>query len=159
LNSCYYHIIPMKHLLHLNKLGKIYHFMSIQPQMWHAYENVFCGFWFCCVAFVVATMVYSFFLHVSTLWLFIPQFVQYLSVFHVLVYVFGGATYLVLCGTEITLLALAIVILFSHNIIASLCYCSVDCFILTITILRYDYKPALNIIVKLSMVGTCCKSN
>jgi hypothetical protein len=30
LNLCYYHRFPMNHLLHLNKLWTIYHFMSIQ---------------------------------------------------------------------------------------------------------------------------------
>ncbi len=53
-----------------------------KPQMWHAYEDVFCGFWLGCVAFVVATVVYFFFfLHVSTLWFTIPQFVQCLLIF------------------------------------------------------------------------------
>ncbi len=30
LNLCYYHMFPMKHLLHFNKLWTVYHFMSIQ---------------------------------------------------------------------------------------------------------------------------------
>jgi len=35
--------------------------------MWQAYEDGFCVFWFSCVAFMVATVVCSFFfLHVST---------------------------------------------------------------------------------------------
>jgi hypothetical protein len=76
---------------------------------------------------MVAIMVFSFFfIHVSTLWLVIPQFVQYLLVFHVLLYVFHGATYFVLFGTKNAFLALAIVVYFSHNILASLCCCSVD---------------------------------
>jgi hypothetical protein len=29
--------------------------------MWHAYEDIFCGFWLGCVAFVVTTVVYLFF--------------------------------------------------------------------------------------------------
>jgi hypothetical protein len=39
----------------------------------------------------------------------------------------------------------------SHNIIASLCCCSVDYFILIIAILMYDCKPTLNIIVTTSL--------
>jgi hypothetical protein len=30
LNFCYYHIFPMKHFLHLNKIWTIFHFMCIQ---------------------------------------------------------------------------------------------------------------------------------
>ncbi len=49
-----------------------------------------------------------------------------------------------------------IVIISSHNIVASICYCHVDRFIPEVAILSYDYKPILNIVVrKLSMVGTC----
>jgi hypothetical protein len=92
--------------------------------MWHAYENVFCGFLFCCAT----TMVCSFFLHVSTLSLIIPQFVQYLLVFHVLLYVFCGVACLVLCGTKSALLT-SKVINPSHNIVTSLCCCSVNHFI------------------------------
>ncbi len=101
-----------------------------KPHMWHAYEDFFCVFWIGCVTFVVATMVCSlFFLHVSTLWFVIPQFVQCLSVFPVLLCVFAGATCLILCGIDSAFLASIIVIPFSHNITASLCCCSVDRFI------------------------------
>jgi hypothetical protein len=73
----------------------------------------------------------------------------------VLLYVFVGATCLVLCGTESALLASIVVMLSSHNIVAFLCYCSVDCFILEVTILRYDCKSTLNIvIIKLFVVNT-----
>jgi hypothetical protein len=69
---------------------------------------------------------------------------------------FGGATYLVLCGIENVFLPFAIIIISSHNIIASLCYCNVNCCIPMVTILRYDYKFALNIIIKkLFVVGIC----
>jgi hypothetical protein len=82
--------------------------------------------------------------------------VQYLLVFPILLYVFGDTTYLVLCGIENALLASIVVMPSSHNIITSLCCCSVDLFIPRVAILRYDYKPALNIIVKkLYVVGTC----
>jgi hypothetical protein len=44
-----------------------------KPHMWHAYGDVFCGFWFGYDAHVIPTVVYSFFfLHVSTLWFVIP---------------------------------------------------------------------------------------
>jgi hypothetical protein len=47
-----------------------------KPYMWHAYEDLFCGFWLGYVAFVTTTMVYSFFfLHVSILCFVTPQFV------------------------------------------------------------------------------------
>ncbi len=123
LNFYYCHKFPMKHLLHLNKLWTVYHFMSIQS----AYENVFCSFWFSCVAYVVAIMVCSFFfLYVSTLWLIIWQFVQYLLVFLVLLYVFGSGACLIYFGIESTLLAFAVVMPSSHNIATSLCCCNVE---------------------------------
>jgi hypothetical protein len=126
-----------------------------KSQMWHAYEDVFYGFELYCATSMATTMVCSFFLHVSTLWLVIPQFVQYLWVFHVLFCVFGGATYLVFYGILSALLAAIIIIPSSHNITASLCNYIVDHFIPAIVILRYDCKLALNTIVKkLSMVGT-----
>jgi hypothetical protein len=95
LNLCYCHKFPMKHLLHFSKLWIIYHLCPFKPQMWHVYEDVFYGFWLGCVASIVATMVWSFFfLHVSTLWFVIPQFVQCLSVFPILFYVFTSVVYL-----------------------------------------------------------------
>jgi hypothetical protein len=74
--------------------------------------------------------------------------VQYLLIFLVLFYVFGGVACLVLCGIKSVFLVLALVIPSSHNIVTSLCCCNVDSFILVIAILRYDYKPTLNTIVK-----------
>ncbi len=55
-----------------------------KPHICHAYEDVFCGFWLGYVTSMTNTMVCSFFLHVSTLWFIIPQFMQCLLVFHVL---------------------------------------------------------------------------
>jgi hypothetical protein len=147
------HKFPMKHLLHLSKLWIVCHFMSIQTRyvacIWRCFK------WFlimlCCI--VVCSF---FFLRVSMLWLIIPQFVQYLLVFLVLPCVFGATTCLTFCGTKSAFFASAILIHSSHNIAASLCCCNVDCFIPIVVILRYDYKPTLNTIVrKLSMVGTC----
>jgi hypothetical protein len=84
------------------------------------------------------------------------KFMQCLSVFFVLLCVFASDTCLILCGTESALLVFVVIIPFSHNIVASLCHCNVDCFILVVAILKYDYKPALNIVVrKLFVVGTC----
>jgi hypothetical protein len=81
---------------------------------------------------------------------------QYLLVFLVLFCVFVGAAYLVLYGTESATLASTIIMPSSHNIIASLCCCSVDYFIHAFIILKYDCKFALNTIVrKLFVVGTC----
>jgi len=71
-------------------------------------------------------------------------------------YFFLGTTYLIFCGIDSAILAYAIVIFSSHNIIASLCCCNVDCFIPVVVILKYDCKLVLNTIVrKLSMVSTC----
>ncbi len=125
--------------------------------MWHAYKDVFYGFWLGCVTSMVAIVVYFFFLlHDSTLWFVIPQFVQCLSIFHVVLCVFVGIAYLILCGINNAFLTSIVVITSSHNIAASLCCCNVDRFILVITIKRYDCKLAPNTIVrKLSMVSTC----
>jgi len=69
---------------------------------------------------------------------------------------FFSIAYLILCGTDSAFLASVVVIPSSHNIATSLCYCSVDHFILAIKIVRYDCKPVLNTIVKkFLMVGTC----
>jgi hypothetical protein len=85
-----------------------------------------------------------------------PQFVQCLLVFLILLCVFVGITCLIFYGTNNALLAFAVIIFSSHNIATSLCCYSVDGFILAIAILRYDYTPILNTIVrKLSMVHTC----
>jgi hypothetical protein len=97
-----------------------------------------------------------FFLHVSTLWFVIPQFVQCLSIFLILLCVFAYAACLVLCGTNSTFFAFVIVIPSSNNIATSLCCYNVDNFILIVQILGYDCKPVLNTIVrKLYMVGIC----
>jgi hypothetical protein len=81
--------------------------------------------------------------------------VQCLLVFLVSFCVFASTTCLILYGTNSVILASVVVIPFSHNIIASLCYCNVDSFIFAIAIPRYDYKPTLNTIVrKLFVVNT-----
>jgi hypothetical protein len=131
-------------------------FCPFKPQMWHAHEDVFYGFWISCVSSMVATMAcFFFFLHVFTLWFIIPQFVQYLSIFVVLLYVFASATCFVFYGIESALLVFLVIMFFSHNIVTFLCCCNVDCFILEVVILRYDSKPTLKTIgKKLSMVGT-----
>jgi len=82
--------------------------------------------------------------------------VQCLSIFPILLGVFVNIACVILCGTNITFLAFVVIIPSSHNITAFLCYCNVDHFIPVITILMYDYKPALNTLVKKSsVVGTC----
>jgi hypothetical protein len=43
---------------------------------------------------------------------------------------------LLFCGIESALLASVVVMFSSHNIVASLCYYNVDCFIPIVTILR-----------------------
>jgi uncharacterized membrane protein len=125
--------------------------------MWHVYEDVFYGFWLGCDASVVAIMVCSFFfLNVSTLWFIIPQFVQCLLVFLVLLCVFASTICLVLCGTYNAFFTSVVIMPFSHNIATSLCCCNVDYFIPIVTILKYYCKLVLNTIVrKMSMVGTC----
>jgi hypothetical protein len=81
---------------------------------------------------------------------------QCLLVFPVLLCVFVGNVYLVLCGTESAFLTSAVVMPCSHNIAASLCCCSVDHFIPIVAILGYDCKPVLNTTIrKLYVVGTC----
>jgi hypothetical protein len=93
-------------------------------------------------------------LHVSTLWFIIPQFVQCLSIFLILLNVFIDVTYLVLYGTKSALLVSIVVMISSHNIVAPLYYFRIDFFILAIAILRHNCKLTLNTIVrKLSMVG------
>jgi hypothetical protein len=66
-------------------------------------------------------------------------------------------TYLIFCGTNNALLAFVVVIPFSHNIVASLFCCSVDNFIPVVAIMRYDYKLALNTIVRKQFVVGACK--
>ncbi len=81
---------------------------------------------------------------------------QYLSIFLISLYVFGGIACFAFCGIKSAFLTLAIVMFFSHNIATYLCCCNVDCFILIVAILTYDCKPALNTVVnKLYVVGTC----
>jgi hypothetical protein len=64
--------------------------------MQHAYEDVLCGSWLGCVTSLVTIVVYSFlFLHVSTLWFVIPQFMQYSLVFHIILCVFINVASLV----------------------------------------------------------------
>ncbi len=81
---------------------------------------------------------------------------QYLSIFPILLYVFGGVTCLIVCGTKSAILSAVVVMPSSHNIAISLCYCNVDLFIPVVAILKYDCKFALNtIVIKLFMVGIC----
>ncbi len=154
MNFYYYHKFPMKHLLHFNKLWIICHFMSIQT------KNVACVWkcllWFLTLLWCLCVCHYGLFLlilPISTLWLVIPQLVQYLSIFLLLLCVFSGVAYLILCGTFL----ISIVFIPSHNIVASLCYYSIDHFIPIIAIIRYDCKLALNTIFKKIFVVIICK--
>jgi hypothetical protein len=100
--------------------------------------------------------------------------VQYLLIFRVLLFVFGGAVYLVLYGIESVLLVSTIIILSSyygiesvlliltivipssHNITTFLCCYRVGRFIPAVIIPRYDCNPTLNKVVKkLFVVGIC----
>ncbi len=70
--------------------------------------------------------------------------------------VFASTTYLIFCGIHNAILTSVEIIPSSHNIATSLCYCNVDCFIPEVAIMKYDYKPVLNAIIrKLYMVSTC----
>jgi hypothetical protein len=157
LNFWYCHRFPMKHLLHFNKLWTICHFISMQTTYVACIWRFFYSFWLGCATFMVTTVVYFFFfLRVSTLWFVIPQFVQCLSIFHVLFSVFIYVAYSIIYGTKDAFLVSIVVMFSSHNIVTSLCYCSVDFFILSIVILRHNFKHVLNTIVrKLFMVGIC----
>jgi hypothetical protein len=141
----------------LTNFGQSVILCPFKQQMWHAYENVFCGFWLGCAASVVATMIYFFFfLLVCTLWFIIPQFVQCLLVFLILFCVFAHVACLVLCGIESAFLAFVLIMPFPHNIATSLCCYNDYHFILVVIIMKYNCKPILNIIVKkLFVVGTC----
>ncbi len=145
------HRSPMNHLLHFSKLWTIY-------LSFYVHSNHRCGmhmkmffmlFDLAVLPLLLPPWVCSFlFLHVSTLWFIIPQFVQYFFIFPILLCVFVDATCLVFYGIESALLASIIVMFSSHNIVASLCCCNVDCFIPIVAILKYDYILALNIIVR-----------
>jgi hypothetical protein len=109
--------------------------------------------WLCCLCgshhgmlFLLSTCLHIMICHpiICAMFVNLPYIIVFLLVLHALV----------LYGTNNALLVSAIVIPSSHNITAFLCYCNVDRFIPTITIMRYDYKHALNTIVgKLSIVG------
>ncbi len=111
----------MKHLLHLSKLWIVCHFMFIQT------IDVACIWKY--LLWFLTPLCYLYGYHYGLLlfsFYMFPQFVQYLSIFPVLLCVFGGATYLVLCCTKSALLAFAIIMPSSHNITTFLCCCSVN---------------------------------
>ncbi len=67
---------------------------------------------------------------------------------------FANVVSLVLCGTESALLVYVIIMPSSHNIATFLCCCNIDLLITKVTMMRYDCKHVLHIIVKtLSTVG------
>jgi len=147
----------MKHLLHLSNLWIVCHFMSIQT------TNVTC-IPRCLLRFLTRLGCFcnchcSLFLLLSTcLHIMINHSIICVKLVSLpcITICFSDATYFVLCSTDNALLTSAIVIPSSHNILAPLCCRSVDCSILEVTILKYDCKLALDIVVKkLSMVGTC----
>jgi len=105
----------------LSKLWIVCHFMFIQT------IDVACIWkyllWFLTPLCYLYGYHYGLFLFSFCMFL---QFVQYLSVFPVLLCVFGGATYLVLCRIKSALLAFAIIVPSSHSITTSLCCCNVN---------------------------------
>ncbi len=140
----------MKHLLHFNKLWTIYHFMSIQTTyvacIWR------CLLWFLTLLWCLCGCHYGLLL-------------LHFACFHIMIShsivcaILVNLPYITLCFWYYYLLSILWYwkcIPSSHNIVTSLCYSSVECFIFAIIILRYDCKPTLNTIVKkLFMGGTC----
>jgi hypothetical protein len=148
---------PMKHFLHFNKLWRICHFMSIQT------TYVTC-IWRCLLCFLTSLCCFYgrhhglFFIFSTCLHIMIchPIICAMFINLPCILCVFVGAACLVFYGTDNALLVSIVIIPFSHNITASLCYYNVDHFILAIIIMKYDCKLALNIVVrKLSMVDIC----
>ncbi len=147
LNFC--HIFPMKQFLHLNKLWTICHFMSIQT------TYVAC-IWRCLLWFLTRLC--------CQCGLFLFYACIHISINHsIICAILVSFPCITLCfwwcclyGTKSALFAFIVVMPSSHNIATSLCCCGVNLFILVVVILRYDYKPALNMVVKkLFVVGTC----
>jgi hypothetical protein len=79
------------------------------------------------------------------------QFSLYYYVFSLVLHVWCSVV------LEVHSFASTIVMPSSHNITASLCYCSVNHFIFAIAIMRYDYKLVLNNIIKKKIVVGICK--
>ncbi len=147
----------MKHLLHLNKLWTRCHFMSIQTTYVACIWRCLLWFltWLCCLCGCQCGL---FFLVFACLHIVIrhPTICAIFVNLPSIILCFASATCLVHYGIESALLASVIVMLYSHNIVASLWCCSVDCFIPVVTMLKYACKPTLNTIVKnLHVVGTC----
>ncbi len=144
----------MKHLMHLNKFWTNCHFMSIQTtnmtyiqiRLLRFLIGLGC-FYNCSLFLLLSTCLHIMINHSINC--------AKLVILPCITTCFSDVTYFVLCGTDNALLASTIFIPSSHNILASLCCWSVDCFIPEVTILKYDCKFALNTIVKkLSMANT-----
>jgi hypothetical protein len=100
----------------------------------------------------------SFFLtlHISTLWLSCPQFVQCLPILPSSICVFVVVVDLKIYGTNSAFWASTGVIPSSHKKTTSLCNYNTVCFIHVVAIFKQYYNHAQNIVVKkLSMVGVC----
>ncbi len=69
---------------------------------------------------------------------------------YITLYVFAGDVCLIFYGIDNALLAFVVIMSSSHNIVTSLCCCSVDHFIPIVVILKYDCKPTLK-----DVVDTC----
>jgi hypothetical protein len=138
----------MKHLLHLNKLWIICHFMSIQTidvaciwrcLMWFliwlcCLYGCHCGLFFLLFAFLHIVI------HHPTICVIFVSLPYITMCFHW--YCLFGTVWYWKC------IPCSAIVMLSHNIAASLCCCSVDHFISIITIMRYDCKPILNTIVR-----------
>ncbi len=109
-----------------------------KPWMWQAYELFFWPLWGWLVAFVVITMGSPFFstLHISTLWLSLPQFMQCLLIFPGFVCSFIITANLKNFDTNSALWAFVGVIPSSHSKAASLCNYNMVRFILEVAILK-----------------------
>jgi hypothetical protein len=110
------------------------------------------GSFYCCYN----ELVFFLTLHISTLWLSCPQFVQCLPVLPSSIFVFIVAVDLEIYGTNSAFWASTCVIPSSYSKITSLCNCNMVCFILVVAIFKQDNNPTQNIVVKkLSLVGVC----
>jgi hypothetical protein len=120
----------------LANLGQSIFLCPFRPQIWDAYMNHLKtllglnGSFHCYYSWFL----FIFTLHVPTLWLSRPQFVQCLPVFLVSIYGFVVTTNFGICGTNNALWASTCVIPSSHNRATSLCNYNVVIFILVVVI-------------------------
>ncbi len=129
----------------------------VSPQIWQKYligfYTLIC--WILISKIAGTRSSFLLILHVSTLWFFLWQFVQYIPIFSVIIWGFTTNIVLLFCGINRLFIASTLEIPSSQTKGVSLYYYKVSFFMPNVATHKYGCNPDLKIVVRKLFVVLC----